>query len=226
MRIALLLAATLLPATPGLAAVRDYPAQGFDSVELKSAAEVTITAGPRFAVHAEGDPALLRRLTADVRGGRLVLGWTPGGEVHAVDGLHVSITMPRVSGAAIAGAGDIAIDRADAPSFTGSVGGAGTIRVARLRALSTDLAMSGTGRIVVAGVTRRLGATVSGVGSIDAANLPAAEGAFTMSGTGHIAARVNGQATVALSGMGSVMVSGNARCAVQKSGLGSVRCGG
>ena len=57
---ALILAA--LAVIPAAAAARDFPAQGFDKVELKSAATVAITAGPRFAVHAEGDPELVRRL--------------------------------------------------------------------------------------------------------------------------------------------------------------------
>jgi hypothetical protein len=214
----------LLASVPAAAATRDYPAQGFDRMELRSAATVAVTAGPRFAVHADGDADLVRRLTVDVRGGTLVLGALPGTS-RGANGLHVAITMPRVAGAAISGAGTIAIDRAEAPQFAADVGGAGTIRIAQLRAPRTTLAMGGTGQIVVAGRTARLEANVSGVGSIDAANLAADAGNFTMSGTGHIGARVNGPAAVSLSGMGSVVVAGNAQCAVQKSGLGSVRCG-
>jgi hypothetical protein len=221
----LALSSALLAALPAVAATRDFPARGFDKVELKSAATVAITTGPGFAVHAEGDPELVRRLTADVQGNRLVLGWLPGGSVRGNNDLHVAITMPRVAGAAISGAGTMTIDRVDGPDFAGDVGGAGTIRVGQLRAAHTALAMGGTGQIVVAGRTARLEAKVSGVGSIDAANLAADAGSFAMSGTGHISARVNGPAAVNLSGMGSVVVAGNARCAVQKSGLGSVRCG-
>jgi hypothetical protein len=225
MRVLPTLILAALAAAPAAAATRDYPAQGFTKVELKSAATVAITAGPRFAVHAEGDPEMVRRLTADVHGDTLVLGWLPGGAVRGNNDLHVSITMPRVGGAAIAGAGTMTIDRVDGPDFAGDVGGAGTIRIAQLRTPHTSLAMSGTGQIVVAGRTARLEAKVSGVGSIDAANLAASAGNFAMSGTGHISARVNGPAAVSLSGMGSVVVAGNAQCAVQKSGLGSVRCG-
>lgn len=221
----LALSSAFLAALPAAAATRDFPAQGFDHVELKSAATVAITTGPRFTVHAEGDAELVRRLTADVRGGTLVLGWLQDGSVRGNNDLHVSITMPRVAGAAISGAGTMTIDRVDAPQFAGDVSGAGTIRIAQLRAPHTTLAMGGTGQIVVAGHTARLDAGVSGVGSIDAANLAADAGKFDMSGTGHIGARVNGPADVSLSGMGSVVVSGNPRCSVHKSGLGSVRCG-
>jgi hypothetical protein len=220
---ALMLAA--IAAAPAAAATRDFSAQGFDKVELKSAATVAITAGPRFGVHAEGDPELVRRLTADVRGNTLVLGWSEGGSVRGANNLHISITMPRVSGAAISGAGTMTIDRVEGGEFAGDVSGAGTIRIAQLRVPHTVLAMGGTGQIVAAGHTAKLEVRVSGVGSVDAANLAADAGAFVMSGTGKISARINGPAAVDLSGMGSVVVAGNAQCAVRKSGMGSVRCG-
>lgn len=212
-------------AMPAVAASRDYPAEGFTRVELKSAATVAIATGPRFAVHVEGDPELVRRLAVDVRGDMLVLGWNGNGTVRDANNLNITITMPRVAGAAISGAGTMTIDRVDGSEFAGDVGGAGTIRIAQLRVPHTALAMSGTGQIVAAGHTGRLEANVSGVGSIDTANLAADAGSFAMSGTGRINARVNGPAAVSLSGMGSVVVAGDARCAVQKSGLGSVRCG-
>lgn len=226
MRAPLLSLVTLFAAMPAAAATRDFPAQGFDKVELRSAADVAISAGPRFAVHADGDPRLLARLTADVHGNTLVLGWLGDGPVQVRNAhIRVTIIMPRVAGARVGGAGTIAIDHVDAPQFAGSVSGAGTIRIADLRALHTALDMGGTGQIVVAGRTARLEAQVSGVGSVDAANLAAAAATLGVSGTGRINARVNGPAEVSLSGLGSVVVAGNPRCSIRKSGLGSVRCG-
>jgi hypothetical protein len=221
-----LAAAALVPSAAS-AATRDYPARDFDHVDLRAAADVTITAGPRFSVHADGDPRLLERLTADVRGGTLVLGWQPNrGSVETHNNsLRVTITMPRVAGAGVSGAGTIAIDRADTPAFTADVGGAGTIRIGQLRSNRADLTMGGTGSITVAGTTSRIDARVSGVGSIDAARLSAREGRATMSGTGSIRAQVNGPVDVTMSGMGHVEIGGQPRCTVHKSGLGSVRCG-
>ncbi|WP_162140546.1 head GIN domain-containing protein [Sphingomonas sp. PR090111-T3T-6A] len=216
----------LAPSAAG-AATRDYPARDFDHVDLRAAAEVTITTGPRFAVHADGDPRLLQRLTADVRGGTLVLGWQPNsGSVETHNNpLRIAVTMPRVAGAGVSGAGTIAIDRAEAPAFTADVGGAGTIKIGQLRSNRADLTMGGTGTITVAGTTGRVDARVSGVGSIDAARLAAREGRATMSGTGQIRAQVNGPVDVTMSGMGHVEIGGSPRCTVHKSGLGNVRCG-
>ena len=209
------------------AATRDWPASGFDKVDLRAAAEVTIRTGPRFAVHAEGDPRLLDRLTANVRQDTLTLGWQ--GRDTSIDthgqSLHVSITMPRLTGAGLSGAGTLTVDRVEGPNFSADVGGAGTIRVAALHAQHATLTMGGTGEIVVAGTVDQLDARVSGVGSIDTGGLAAHAGRLAMSGTGQIRARIDGPADVTLSGMGHVDVTGRPRCTIHKSGLGSVRCG-
>ncbi|HLZ78997.1 MAG TPA: head GIN domain-containing protein [Sphingomonas sp.] len=209
------------------AATRDWPVNGFDKVDLHAAAEVTIQTGPRFAVHAEGDPRLLDRLSVSVRGGTLTLGWQDHDASIHTHGqpLHVSITMPRLVGAGLSGAGTMAVDRVEAPNFFADVGGAGTIRIATLHAQHTTLAMGGTGEIVVAGTTDQLDARVSGVGSIDAGGLTARAGRLGMSGTGQIRAQIDGPADVTLSGLGHVDVVGHPRCTIHKSGLGGVRCG-
>ena len=229
MRIPLALtAATLaaLAATAAPAATRDFPARDFSQVDLKAAADVTIRSGPAFSVHANGDQALVDRLTADVRQGVLVLGWTPGGPVHTHNShLDVTITMPRTTSVAIGGAGSIALDKGSGPAFGASVAGAGSIKIASLHADRTVLAMGGAGEIVVAGDTGALEAHASGVGSIDARGLAAKSGHIALSGTGDVKARIDGPADVSLSGLGEVAIDGHPVCTVHKSGLGSIRCG-
>lgn len=207
------------------AATRDWPANGFDKVDLRAAADVTIRTGPRFTVHAEGDPRLLDQLTADVRAGTLTLGWRDHDIRTHGQSLHVSITMPRLTGTGLSGAGTMTVDRVEAPNFSANVGGAGKIRIAALHVQRASLAMGGTGEIVVAGTADQLDARVSGLGSIDAGGLTARAGRLGMSGTGQIRARIDGPADVTLSGMGHIDVIGHPRCSIHKSGLGSVRCG-
>lgn len=206
------------------AATRDWPASGFDKVDLRAAANVTILTGPRFAVHAEGDPRLLDRLTANVRQDTLSLGWQDHDTHIHGQSPHISITMPRLAGAALSGAGAMTVDRVEGSNFSAEVGGAGTIRIATLHTERATLTMGGTGEIVVTGTTGQLDAQVSGVGSIDAGGLAARAGRLGMSGTGQIRARIDGPADVALSGLGHVDVAGHPRCTIHKSGLGSVRC--
>jgi hypothetical protein len=219
------LCSVLLAASPAVA--RDWNASGFDKVDLAASATVRIHAAPGFAIHAEGDPDLIRRLDIAVRRGTLVIGWLPGQAPHTMRNqrLAISVTMPRVAGATVSGAGTIAVDRAEAPAFAGRVGGAGTLRIATLRTRAAALDVSGAGTLEAAGTADRVVAHLTGVGSIKAGALGARAGLIDMTGTGSIVARVDGPVEVRLSGLGSVAVLGKPACVVRKTGWGSVRCG-
>ena len=213
-------------AAPACAADRAFPATGFDKVDLAAAATVDVHSGGGFSVQASGEPVLVDRLNIHVVNGTLVIGWTPGPSVsNAGKHLHVAISMPRITGTTLSGAGTILVDRADAPSFVANVRGAGTVYLPALHAQQVTLNMGGAGEIVAAGTAGRVEAHVNGVGSIDAAALIAHAGAFDMSGTGSIKAHVDGNADAHMSGMGSIRVFGKANCTTHKSGFGSVSCG-
>ena len=212
-------------AAPACAADRAFPATGFDKVDLAAAATVDVHGGGGFAVQVSGDPALIDRLDVHVANGTLVIGWKPGSSSHDGKHVHVAVSMPRITGAAISGAGTINVDRADAPSFAANIRGAGSIHLPALHAQQVTLNMGGAGEIVAAGTAGRVEAHVNGVGSIDAAALIAHAGAFDMSGTGSIKAHVDGNADAHMSGMGSIRVFGKANCTTHKSGFGSVSCG-
>jgi hypothetical protein len=226
MGVAMTAAGLGLLAAPAHAAVRDWPARDFERVELSGAADATILTGQRFSVHADGDPRLLDRMTADVRQGTLVIGWRPGERVDTRDGhVRITITMPRITGVTRSGAGDLSVDRVDAPDFTAEISGVGNIRLPSVRSRHVSLTTSGAGNIAAAGAVERIDAEISGVGSLDAVGLPARAGQFSVSGTGKLRATVNGPADVTLSGVGRVDIGGRPACTVHKSGLGRVRCG-
>ena len=126
------------------------------------------------------------------------------------DPIHIQVSMPRISGATISGAGTVTVDRAEGPDFAAMIRGAGTID---LPALHTDRArfeMGGAGKISAAGNAGSVDAQVRGVGAIELAGLAARAGKLNMSGTGSIKARVDGPADATMNGMGSVEVVGNA----------------
>ena len=224
----LMLAALLLgAAAPACAADRDFPNAGFDKVDLTAAATVQVHTGGRFAVHATGDPKWLDLLNIRVVQNTLIIGWTRGQvQMHGRDPLHIQVTMPRISGATLSGAGTIVVDRVDAPDFAAAIGGAGTIDLPALHADRAHFEMGGAGKITAAGSAGSVDARVRGFGSVELAGLAARAGRFEMSGTGSIRARVDGPADATMNGVGSIDVVGNPRCTVHKHGLGSIHCGG
>ena len=223
-----LLAALLLgAAAPSHAAERDFPNAGFDKVDLAAAARVDVHVGGRFAIHASGDPKWLDLLNIRVVQGTLIIGWISGqNHIHTRDPIHIQVTMPRISGAILSGAGIVAIDRVESPDFAATLGGAGTIDVPSLHTDRARFEMSGAGKITAAGSAGSVDAHVRGFGSIELAGLVARAGRFNMAGTGSIRARVDGPADATMNGVGSIDVVGSPRCTVHKHGLGSIHCGG
>lgn len=227
MRQSLLAALMLLTATAPAAAQRSFPARGFDQVDLAAAGGVDIHPGADFRVEADGDPRLLDRLDIHTNGSLLVIGWRQGERISINHGqkLHIAVTMPRVTGVTLSGAGSIRVDRAEVPDFGATMRGAGEINLLALHARMVRLTMGGAGQIKATGTAEWVEARMSGVGSIDAAGLLAHAGRFDMSGTGSIKAHVDGPAEANASGMGSVRIFGKANCSTHRSGFGSVRCG-
>jgi len=227
MRRPLLAALAFLTAVGPVAAQRSFPVRGFDQVELAAAGGVNIHSGTDFRVEADGDPRLLDRLDIHTNGRVLVIGWREGAPVSINHGekLHISVTMPRVVGVAMSGAGSIRVDRTDVPDFAATMKGAGSINVLALHAHMVRLMMYGAGEIKAAGTAERVEARMNGVGSVDATGLIAHAGRFDMGGTGSIKAHVDGPAEANASGMGSIRIFGKANCSIHKSGFGSVHCG-
>lgn len=221
-----LFAALLISAAPAFAADRSFEASGFDKVDLAAGAKVDVHTGDRFAVHASGDPKWLDLLNIHVVQGTLVIGWTRDHiNMNGHDPLRIQVSMPRISGATISGAGVVNVDRAEGPDFTGVIRGAGTIDLPVLHTERARFELGGAGKITAAGSAGSVEAHVRGFGAIEAAGLAARAGRFDMSGTGSIKARVDGPAEASMNGVGSIDVVGNARCTVHKGGLGSVHCG-
>jgi hypothetical protein len=74
--LAMALAATV--PGPARAATETRPVSGFDEVVFAVAGEVRIDQGPRETLTLEAEPAVLRKITTEVQGRRLVIGLAPG----------------------------------------------------------------------------------------------------------------------------------------------------
>ncbi|HTG37209.1 head GIN domain-containing protein, partial [Sphingomonas sp.] len=202
-----------------------YPVADFTRVTNAAPADVRVTTGPTFAVRARGDKDIIDSLDIARRGNALHIGvennaWRWGNRGSAT----VDVTMPRIDGAAIAGAGDMTIDRG-AADFQGEVSGAGNMTIGRIEGGAVRLSISGAGDIGAAGVADRLRASIAGTGSIRARDLTARGAEIDMAGAGDITANVDGDARVSMAGVGSVDLGPRARCRVSKAGVGSVKCG-
>lgn len=207
---------------------RDYALTGFDRVALGGPDDVAVRVGPAASVRAEGDNAVLDQLEITVVGGELRVKRKDGGWFsHGPNGTaRVTVTMPAIRGASVAGSGNMMVDRVKASGFSGAVGGSGDLAIATIESDAIDLSIGGSGDIKIAqGKAGRTKSEVAGAGSIDAAGVMSGDVDVSVAGSGDVELGASRAASVSLVGSGDVTITGGAKCSVSKVGSGDVKCG-
>lgn len=209
----------------GSGTTRNFDVADFTGVSLRGADDVEVKTGPSFAVSAQGDSALLDRLEIRKDGDTLRIGrkdgdWKWGGD----KGAKITVTLPKLLSASVAGSGDMTVDRAQG-DFDGSIAGSGNLSIAQFAGGKADLSIAGSGDLrIAAGETTEIDASIAGSGDLDAAALKAVRGDLSIAGSGNIRAQVTGQADISIVGSGDVELTGGAKCSVSKMGSGDARC--
>lgn len=218
--------------TPGVAAqgsgnTRTYQVAGFTEVELRGADDIDIRVGPGFSVRADGDSELLDHVKISQDGNTLRVGRTRSNGWHWSGGhAKISVTMPALAAASVAGSGDITVDRVQGGGFKAAGAGSGSLSVGQLQVGSADIWLAGSGDVKLAGTARQLKISIAGSGDVDAGGLRAGQADVSIAGSGSVRAQVEGPAKVSVMGSGDVDLGGKAQCNASKMGSGSIRCGG
>lgn len=202
---------------------RRFDLGGFDAVELDSSDSIRVLPGSNFAITASGDPRAVASLALAVHGSTLHVDRTPG--QHSDRGAVVTVTMPALHAATLAGSGSITASQVQGRSFAGRVSGSGTMSLEGVAVAEARLVLSGSGAIVVGGRVGAVAIDLGGSGRIDTRRVATSALAVEFGGSGSVAATSTGTAQIRASGSGSVRVGGGARCDVRNSGAANVRCG-
>lgn len=227
-------------------AERALPVAAFHAVDLATKATVRVEQAPVAGVVVTGDPRLVRCVTADVRDGRLVIGWASRSETSSrppatgddivvtarADCRHegdpqrlvIRVAAPAIDGVTIREQGIVQVSPMRAPVFAASISGRGSITIDGLRADTTRLSIPGIGRIAATGELGRLGIAVPGSGVIDTRAAHAGAIDVAVGGHGDIAATVDGPASGTFGGTGTIAIGGHPSCAIRKLGNGRIVC--
>jgi hypothetical protein len=213
----------------GPSGTRSFAVRGFDRVSLRGSDNVVVRVGAAESVTATGPQDVLDRLKIEVVDGELRVGrekgsWSMGWSSDRQPTV-ITVTVPRLRGASVAGSGDMQVDNVNVPSFDGSVAGSGNLAIASLRADAASLDIAGSGDVSVAGETKSLDISIAGSGNLGGPNLRAERAKISIAGSGDVRAHVTGEADVSIVGSGDVTLAGNPRCRTSKMGSGDVRCG-
>lgn len=210
---------------------RNYSVGGFTAIEVAGPYAVEVQTGGNPSVSASGPEKMIEHMIVEVKGDRLLIhpqeqsgffrhGWSfSGGTVH------VTVSVPQLQGAAIAGSGDLQVNAVKGAAFEGSVGGSGNLGVGQLDVQTLKLAIGGSGGIKAGnGRAQKVDYAISGSGDIDARGVQAETASVSIAGSGSVAAHASGTAEVNMLGSGDVELIGGAKCSINKHGSGDVRC--
>jgi hypothetical protein len=209
----------------GPSVARTYDAKDFTSVDLRGSDDVVVKIGDTFSIRAEGPEKVLDDLKIVVDGTTLKIGRKEhsGWNWSDDDGAKITVTMPKLVAASIAGSGDLTADSSEG-DFKGEVAGSGTLRVSQLKGGNVDLAIAGSGDVIVAGTAAALKTATAGSGDIDAKGLNATSANISIAGSGNVSGTVHGDAKVSLMGSGDVDLGGGAKCSTSSMGSGEAHC--
>lgn len=207
---------------------RTYQVGAFDRIEVAGPYDVTVTTGGGPSVTATGGEKDIDKLVVEVDGTTLKIhsgkrkmnfGWSNRGKVR------LQVAAPRLSGAAIAGSGNIEVDKVSGDRFEGEVAGSGNLSLAQVQVKQIRMGIAGSGEIrAQSGRAADAEYEIAGSGDIDAQGLIADKAAVSIAGSGNVRANATNSAAVTIAGSGDVEMTGGAKCTVSKHGSGNVRC--
>lgn len=210
---------------------------GFKAIVLRGYGDLEIRqerdAAVRGTLSIEADEQIMSKILAEVRGDRLVLGfsmpwydwmwWWWQWLFTADKRVRFRLVSAGVEALSIWGAGLVSSDRFEAGRLDLKVSGAGKVRLAGIAVKDLETRLSGAADIELAGTADRHDVHISGAGSVHASKLAAKRSAIVISGAGSCAANVSEELDARISGAGSVSYEGNPRVTQRVSGAGSVR---
>jgi hypothetical protein len=226
-RIALLAALTLLP-FPASAATRSYSVTSFSRIRIAGPFDVHVRVGGSSAARATGPQAALDRLSIEQNDDTLVIkplpggwgGWPGSGNEKTV----VEVSAPALNQLAVAGSGDVTVDRVRGDALDLMLSGSGSIGIGTIDVDRLGATMTGSGNMTLAGQARSAKAMMTGSGALKATALVADDAVANLIGTGDLSLGARHIAKTTLSGSGDIRIVGPAVCSVSRTGSGDVRC--
>jgi hypothetical protein len=205
-----------------------YDLAAFEELSTAGPQDVVITIGEIQSVRAEGSDGVLGQLEAVVVDGRLEIRPSDGfrGNWGRLSRAPFYVTVPKLDRIALAGSGNISIDRIEGASFTSTIAGSGELTIASMDVEEADFSIAGGGDVTAAGTARETTVSIGGSGDIRATTLRSESADVRIAGSGDVALTVQDRAQVSIFGSGDVDISGPASCSVNRMGSGNVTCNG
>jgi len=214
----------------GPAGARNFPVGAFTEIEATGPYDVTVRTGSAPSVSAKGPQKVLDHMVVEVKGGKLSIhpekdnSWFHHG-INYRGKVELVVTVPSLTAATLAGAGDMHIDKVQGNEFKGTLAGAGGLHVDNIQVQSLEFTIAGAGDAKLGqGSTQSADYSIAGAGDVDAKGITSTTAKVSIAGSGSVSAHASAAADVSIMGAGDVDISGGGKCSVHKMGAGDVRC--
>ncbi len=209
----------------GVSARETRKVAGFDAIEIRFPAEVTITQGNVESLTIEADDNLLPQLATTVKSGTLVIensesNWSK--RVNPKADVVIKIVVKDLGEIRLPSAGIVTVEKLTTDELTISLSGAGEVILSDLKVDELTVDVSGAGSLKVDGEAGEVRISISGMGNFDGKALTSQVARVEISGTGSASLRVEEKLDAQISGAGSVNYYGDPEVTRQVSGVGSV----
>lgn len=207
-----------------------YEVASFEEISTLGPQDLVITLGEAHSVRGEGSPEALARFEVVVEDGTLAIrpksGFGAGINRGRLASATFYVTTPRLEQVALAGSGDVRVDRIEGERFSGTIAGPGELGIGSLQVGEADFSIAGSGNVVAAGSARETRVSIVGSGDVRASGLRSETASISIGGSGDADLTVDRQTRVSIIGSGDVDITGDAQCSVSRMGSGTVTCGG
>lgn len=200
---------------------------GFQSVELRTSANVTIEKSDTFIVEVSDYGNIIEHVSVKVVSNKLLIETDPVSVILNNSQAHIRIVMPdSLISVAITGSGDITLEAAFKDLRTLIVTGSGNINATQdLDIASLEATVNGSGNITAQGRVKALKTLLSGSGNIVFGNLVAETADCTISGSGNTRVHVTGTLKALITGSGNIEYLGSPVVTEETPGSGVVKPG-
>ena len=205
----------------------------FTQIVIEGFGDAEVTQTEAESLEVEADEALLERLKAEVRDGRLILGldlewwewltyWATWMSISDKR-VRYRISLKTFEGAEIKGSGSVVTGPVSGESCRLSISGSGKMTFERLETIGLQTHIAGSGNIKLAGQAGRHEIHISGSGDVIAPDLDTKETEVQIAGAGKAVVHAEDSLDVHISGSGDVRYAGDPKLSQSIAGSGSVR---
>lgn len=194
----------------------------FQAIGVSGSMDLVVRQGAAQSVQVQADDNLLPLLETVVEGNGLQVRWKKGQSIYTRAKVLVTVVVPKLTGLAVAGSGDVRLETFSTPTLQLSLSGSGDARLDALTTEDLGVRISGSGDVSGKGTTGKLKVSIAGSGDVRLSDLRADDVSVSIAGSGDAAVNAQKTLQVSIAGSGDVTYTGNAQVKSSVAGSGSV----